>query len=169
MGNARVRPALPDDALLLATLQRAWWREAYPDLLPADVLNVDSEAFAQAWASQLSSGTAAIAEENTHPVGFALVNADLDDHQRGRIEVLGVLPRWAHRGHGGRLIAHCAEVLRRTGAEQGSWWAVESDTAITAFLAGIGWSATGRRRVLDTGEGQLSEIEYAGSLELVAI
>jgi len=169
MGRAGVRPGLPDDALLLATLQRTWWREAYPDLLPADVLDMPADQLAEAWRAQLDTGAALIAEENTHPVGFALVGNHTDDEHRGRIEVLGVLPRWSRRGHGGRLIAHCADLLRRTNAEQGSWWAVEADPAIASFTGGIGWSPTGRRRVLDTGSGRFAEIEYAGTLDLVLL
>jgi GNAT superfamily N-acetyltransferase len=169
MASAVVRPALPDETLLLATLQRAWWREAYPDLLPDELLQVSPERLAEAWRDQLSAGSALIAEENTHPVGFALVASALDEQGRGRIEVLGVLPRWGRRGHGGRLIAHCADGLRALGAEQGSWWAVESDPSVASFLAGIGWSATGRRRVLDTGERTFAEIEYAGTLDLVLL
>ena len=169
MGRARVRPGLPEDTLLLATLQRTWWREAYPDLLPAEVLDMPTDHLAEAWGAQLTAGSALIAEENTHPVGFALVGNQADDRHRGRIEVLGVLPRWSRRGHGGRLIAHCADLLRRTGAEQGSWWAVETDPAIASFTSGIGWSPTGRRRVLDTGSGRFGEIEYAGTLDLVLV
>lgn len=169
MTGVGVRPGLPDDVLLLATLQRTWWRDAYADLLPAEVLDVPAEQLAQAWTAQLASGSALIAEENTHPVGFALVAADLDEQRRGRIEVLGVLPRWARRGHGGRLIAHCADLLRAAGAERGVWWAVQSDASIAAFLAGVGWEPTGRRRVLDTGEGSLAEAEYTGTLDLVLI
>lgn len=169
MGRARVRPALPDDTLLLATLQRAWWREAYAELLPTEVLDADTDRLAESWTAQLATGSALIAEENTHPVGFALVAAGLDEQRRGRIEVLGVLPRWGRRGHGGRLVARCADLLRRAGAERGAWWAVESDPSVTAFLSGIGWSPTGRRRVLDTGSGSFAEAEYAGTLDLVLI
>lgn len=168
MAEARVRPALDTDALLLATMQRAWWRKAYPDLLPAAVLDADTDQLAQSWSGELAIGSALIAEERTHPVGFALAAADLDG-MTGRIEVLGVLPRWSRRGHGGRLLAHCAELLRRAGAERGCWWAVESDPSVANFLAGVGWQPTGRRRVLDTGEGTLAEIEYAGTLDLVLI
>jgi GNAT superfamily N-acetyltransferase len=168
MAEVRVRPALDTDALLLATMQRAWWRDAYPELLPAALLDVDTERLAEPWTAQLAAGVAFIAEEHTHPTGFALVASELDG-TTGRIEVLGVLPRWTRRGHGGRLLAHCADWLRRQGAQRGAWWAVESDPTIAAFLAGVQWSPTGRRRVLDTGEGMLAEIEYAGTLDLVLI
>lgn len=165
MARARVRPALPDDTVLLATLQRAWWRDAYGALLPATVLDMDEMALAEAWTMQLVGARALIAEESTHPVGFALIDPRVDNGV-GRIELLGVIPRWARRGHGGRLMAEAARLLHDAGAETGTLWAIESDETVASFLAGIGWAPSGTRRVLDTGEGQLVEIRYTGSLHL---
>lgn len=152
--------------MLLATLQRTWWRDAYAALLPPGVLDVEAEQLADAWAAQLVGARGLIAEESTHPVGFALIDPRVGDDGVGQIEVLGVVPRWARRGHGGRLLAESARLLHELGAETGNWWAVESDESIAAFLAGAGWQPAGRRRVLDTGEGQLTEILYAGTLHL---
>lgn len=166
MARSRVRPALPDDTMLLATLQRTWWRDAYAHLLPADVLDVEPAQLADAWAAQLVGARALIAEEGTHPVGFALIDPRIGADGVGRIELLGVLPRWARRGHGGRLLAESARLLHEAGAEVGTWWAVESDESIAAFLTGVGWGPSGTRRVLDTGEGRISEIRYSGTLHL---
>lgn len=165
MARSRVRPALPDDTMLLATLQRTWWRDAYAHLLPANVLDLEPEQLADAWAAQLVGARGLIAEESTHPVGFALVDPRVEDGV-GHIEVLGVVPRWARRGHGGRLLAESARLLHDAGAEVGTWWAVESDESIAEFLAGVGWQPSGTRRVLDTGEGRISEIQYSGTLHL---
>ncbi len=166
MKGVRVRPALPDDTMLLATLQRAWWRDAYADLLPAAVLDAEEEQLADAWAAQLAGARGLIAEESTHPVGFALVDPRIGQDGRGRIEVLGVVPRWSRRGHGGRLLAEAARILHDAGAETGAWWIVESDETLTRFLTSVGWAPTGLRRVLDTGEGEFAEVEYAGTVHL---
>ena len=91
------------------------------------------------------------------------------DGRVGTIDVLGVLPRWSRRGHGGRLIATAAGRLRDRGATVGAWWAPEDDDTISAFVAGIGWIAQGGRRLLDTGEGTIAEVRYRGSLDLVMI
>lgn len=165
MTRSRVRPALPDDTMLLATLQRTWWRDAYARLLPRSVLDLEPEQLADAWAAQLVGARGLIAEESTHPVGFALVDPRVADGV-GHIEVLGVVPRWARRGHGGRLLAEAARLLHEAGAEVGTWWAVESDESIAEFLAGVGWQPSGKRRILDTGEGRISEIQYSGGLHL---
>jgi GNAT superfamily N-acetyltransferase len=166
MSDARVRPALPDDPPLLAALQRSWWRDAYSELLPANVLDMDEAQLAEAWTLQLVGARGLIAEERTHPVGFALVDPRVGDDGIGRIDVLGVIPRWARRGHGGRLLVEAARILHDAGAELGALWAVEADESIAQFLAGAGWAPSGKRRVLDTGEGQLVEIQYSGTVDL---
>ncbi|MEO7126108.1 MAG: GNAT family N-acetyltransferase [Nakamurella sp.] len=166
MATSRVRPALPDDPALLATLQRSWWRDAYATLLPANVLDMDEAALAEAWTMQLIGARGLIAEERTHPVGFALVDPRVGDDGVGRVEVLGVVPRWARRGHGGRLLVEAARILHESGAEAGALWAIEEDESIAQFVAGAGWAPSGKRRVLDTGDGQLIEIEYSGTLHL---
>lgn len=166
MGRARIRPALPDDTMLLATMQRSWWRDAYGDLLPQALLDAEPEQLADAWAAQLAGARGLIAEEETHPVGFALVDPRPDDDGVGTIEVLGVVPRWSRRGHGGRLLVEAARVLHEAGAETGCLWAIESDETVAQFLAGAGWVPSGTRRVLDTGETRFAEIRYAGTLHL---
>lgn len=166
--NVRVRPAFDDDPMLLATLQQSWWRESYRDVLPATVLDMAPDQLAAAWELQLAVGKAFIAEERTHPVGFALISPQVDD-EVGAIELIGVVPRWARRGHGGRLMAECARHLRDLGAQWATWWAVERDVSIANFTESIGWQQSGQRRIYDTGEGRLAEIEYCGSLDLQTV
>lgn len=165
MAEARVRPALLDDPMVLGALLRTWWRDAYADILPSSVLEMDELALSESWSMQLVGARALIAEERTHPVGFALVDPRVEDGV-GRIELLGVIPRWARRGHGGRLMVEAARILHDAGAETGQWWAVESDESIAQFTAGIGWVPSGKRRVLDTGERTITEIQYSGTLHL---
>jgi hypothetical protein len=59
-----------------------------------------------------------------------------------------------------------ARILHDAGAELGALWAVEADESIAQFLTGAGWAPSGKRRVLDTGEGRLIEIEYSGTVDL---
>ena len=167
MAGVRVRRALHDDPPLLAALQRTWWRDAYADLLPQDVLDMDEARLAEAWTMQLVGACGLIAEEATHPVGFALVDPRIAADGRGSVELLGVVPRWSRRGHGGRLLVEAARVLREEGAAYGAIWVVESDQSMSAFLAGASWEPSGRRRVLDTGASSLIEIEYSGTVDLV--
>lgn len=165
MADSRVRPALIDDPMMLAAIQRTWWRDAYGEILPGNVLEMDEVALAEAWTMQLVGAKALIAEERTHPVGFALIDPRIHNGV-GRIELLGVVPRWARRGHGGRLLVECARLLHDAGAETGTIWALESDESYATFLAGAGWTPSGKRQVLDTGERHISQIQYSGTLHL---
>jgi GNAT superfamily N-acetyltransferase len=172
MATADVRIAVASDAEGIATLQIDWWRAAYATVLPAAVLGVDPAVLAAAWAERIAGGTVLLATEGSALVGFAAIDAAVEqttDGPVGTVDVLGVLPRWSRRGHGGRLIATAAGLLRERGATVGVWWAPEDDPTISAFVAEIGWIAQGGRRVLDTGEGTLAEVRYRGSLDLVMI
>ncbi len=190
MADATVRPADEGDALLLAELQIQLWQHAYAELLPASVLFTDPAEHARAWAARIATGRPVlIATEGDQPVGFAAVGIDPEgsdtegpalnrpataqsrtaEGSLGAVEVLGVLPRWSRRGHGGRLLGEAARCLRGLGAARGCWWAPETDTTIASFLGGVGWLPDGHRRVLDTGESLLGEVRYLGSLELALV
>ena len=189
MAVAVVRRAEESEAGVVAGLQLAVWQQVYSELLPAAVLLADPDARAAAWAARIGGGgPVLIAVEGIDPVGLAAVADPADDPgdtdtsteistergtettgggRIGEIETLLVLPRWARRGHGGRLLAEAARALRDGGAASGRWWAPESDRSVERFLTGVSWFPDGARRVLDTGEGSLAEVRYAGPLDLV--
>jgi GNAT superfamily N-acetyltransferase len=170
MALAEVREAGMDDAAVLGGLQLEFWRQAYAGLLPAVLLDRSDSDQADAWRSRLQvGGTALLATEGGAPVGFALLDPQPDSEGIGEIEALGVLLRWSRRGHGGRLLATAALHLRRVGATSGRYWAPLADEATAAFLTAAGWSPDGSRRILDTGEGTLTEQSYTGTLDLVLV
>jgi len=169
VADALVRPARPEDAAVLARLQLDVWQQAYSELLPAAALLADPAAQSEVWAARVAApGLVLLAFEGAEPVGLAATDPDLDDGV-GQLELLHVLPRWSRRGHGGRLLGAAATQLRGLGASRGTWWAPEADESVQQFLLGVGWAADGPRRVLDTGEGTLAEIRYAGNLDLLLI
>jgi GNAT superfamily N-acetyltransferase len=172
MAEARVRTAVESDAEAVALLQIAWWRAAYATMLPAAVLGADPSVLARSWGSRIAGHTVLLATEGAEQVGFAAVDPEVasgNGEVLGSIDVLGVLPRWSRRGHGGRLVATAAGLLRNLGATVGSWWIPERDPIVQAFLAGIGWEPDGGRRAWDTGEDTLVEVRYRGSLDLVLL
>ena len=167
MADALVRPADDTDAPTLAELQLQAWRQAYADLLPPAVLQASAADLTPAWRHRLAGpGRVLLAFEGHHPVGLAAVAGTVDEAGRGEIELLLVLPRFARRGHGGRLLAAAAGALRAINAGSAVWWAPESDRSVERFLAGTGWQPDGGRRVLDTGSGHLTELRYAGPVDL---
>jgi GNAT superfamily N-acetyltransferase len=169
VADALVRPAQADDARTLARLQLAVWQQAYSELLPAAALLADPDRQTELWSARLAAGgLVLLAFEGPEPVGLAATEPDLDDGV-GQIELMHVLPRFARRGHGGRLLGAAAGQLRGLGAASGAWWAPEADESIQQFLLGVRWAPDGPRRVLDTGEGTFTEIRYAGSLDLLLV
>ncbi len=170
MAVAEVRTAGPEDAGLLAKVQLELWQQAYSEILPASLLLRTAADQAPAWEARLASGgPALLAVEGAETVGFALLAAAPADDGTGDIEAMGVLPRWARRGHGGRLLGTAAHLLRASGATTGRYWVPDADDVTVAFLAVAGWSQLGSRRVLDTGDGLLTEVAYGGTLDLVLI
>lgn len=168
MADALVRRALPDDAPTLARLQINVWQQAYSELLPASALLADPARQAEVWAARVATGgPVLLAFEGLEAVGLAATDAEPDDDGRAQLELLHVLPRWSRRGHGGRLLGAAASDFRGRGLDRGTWWAPETDETIQQFLLGVGWAPDGGHRVLDTGEGTLTEIRYGGSLNLV--
>lgn len=169
MADALVRPALAEDARTLARLQLDVWQQAYSELLPAAALFADPDRQTEVWAARLDAGgLVLLAFEGVQPVGLAATEPDLAEGV-GQVELLHVLPRFARRGHGGRLLGAAAGQLRGLGATLGAWWAPEADESIQQFLLGVRWAPDGPRRVLDTGEGTFTEIRYAGSLDLLLV
>lgn len=175
MVDALVRPAGPDDTATLATLQLELWQQAYAGLLPAELLQADLGELELRWRRRLEErGRVLLAFEGPHAVGLAAVGkADPEELETvaaalGEIQLLGVLPRFARRGHGGRLLLAAASALRSFGLTYGIWWTPEADTSVEGFLTAAGWRADPQRRVLDTGEDTFAERRWSGTLELKA-
>lgn len=70
----------------------------------------------------------------------------------------------ARRGHGSRLLAACADLLRDQGATRVQTWTVQDDESRTRFLGQAGFAPAGLRRVLDVGGSQVTEICWYADL-----
>ena len=182
MAMARVRAATPADALVLAALHRTTWQAAYSELLPPGTLEgLDSPQMQQVWADTVEGGaTVLIATEGDDPVGFVVAgpapqeevaSADgglpSDAAQTVLVSTLLVEPRWGRRGHGGRLLAAAAAVLRDAGATRGIVWVLAEDPASLNFYRRAGWNPDGTVRTLDAGGRPLRELRLTGPLDLV--
>jgi GNAT superfamily N-acetyltransferase len=182
MAWARVRPATRGDAPTLAALHRSTWQAAYSELLPPGALEgLDTPQVQQAWADTVEGGaTVLIATEGSDPVGFVVAGpAPQDDVAAADgtlpsdaartvlVSTLLVEPRWARRGHGGRLLATAARMLRDAGATRGIVWVPTEDPASLSFYRRVGWEPDGTVRTLDADGRALREVRLTGSLSLV--
>jgi GNAT superfamily N-acetyltransferase len=183
MATATVRPATPEDVPEIVRIQADTWTTAYARLVPASALaGLRSPAAREAWAAAVEAGAGhhvLVAAEGEWTVGFcaaapavapdgavAPAAPTLGPEAWAEITALLVEPRWARRGHGGRLLAAAAAHLRDDGARYGLAWVPEADAASRNFYKSAGWTADGTVRVLDTGEGELREVRITGSLDL---
>ncbi len=161
MGVAAIREAEAGDAAAMAAVQLDVWRTAYADFLPAAVLQVlDQDAATRAWKLAIISAGPAhvlVATEGAEVVGFAA-------GAHSEVHTVLVAPRWARRGHGGRLFGTLAERLRADGAAEGEVWVAEGDTAARAFFPGHGWLPDGTVRTSHHGAQVLRELRHVGPL-----
>ncbi|HEY6425226.1 MAG TPA: GNAT family N-acetyltransferase [Pseudonocardiaceae bacterium] len=181
MALGRVRAATPDDAPTLAALHRTTWRAAYSELLPAGTLEaLDAAQLQRAWADTVEGGaTVLLATEGQDPVGFVVAGPapesevaaasgalPADAAHTALVSTLLVEPRWGRRGHGGRLLATAATVLRTAGATRGIAWVLAEDPASLGFYRRAGWNPDGTIRTLDANGRPLREVRLTGTLNL---
>jgi GNAT superfamily N-acetyltransferase len=176
-----VRCATAEDAPTLAALHRVTWRAAYSELLPPGALDeLDTPQLQQAWVETIAGGaTVLIATEGADPVGFVVAGPAPEDDVAAAdgtvpsdaartvlVSSLLVEPRWGRRGHGGRLLAAAAAVLREAGAVRGIAWIPAEDPASLNFYRRAGWTPDGTVRTLDARGRALRELRLTGSLDL---
>ncbi|RKT56936.1 GNAT family N-acetyltransferase [Saccharothrix australiensis] len=178
MADATVRTAKPEDVPEIARVHRDTWRTAYARLVPEEVLAGLGDT-AQAWAEAVEEGQVLVATEGRFLVGFCVSgSAPREEVARadgtlpadaGTTALVSVLvePRWARRGHGGRLLATAAQALRANGSTRGIAWIPEADRVSANFYEKAGWAGDGTVRTLDAGGRPLREIRVSGGLTLL--
>ena len=89
-----------------------------------------------------------------------------DAAQPAVAEILALEVPAAHgrRGHGSRLLAACADILRQQGATRVQTWAVQGDEARTRFLSQAGFAPAGVRRTLDVAGTPVIEVCWYADL-----
>ncbi|WP_018655137.1 GNAT family N-acetyltransferase [Actinomadura flavalba] len=165
IADVGVRPARRADAAAVADIQVRAWRRGYRDLLPAAVLaDVTVPEARDAWRERWSTSITAppsgrhrvlVAVASDLVVGFAAhAPAEDADAEPGTAELLTILtdPLHARAGHGSRLLAATADLLREDGTALLLSWVFEADTVLRGFLESAGWAPDGAARTLDMGE-----------------
>jgi GNAT superfamily N-acetyltransferase len=157
--DVSVRVAWPDDAPAVGALQVSSWRQAYAELLPADVLaGLDAEAFAERWRESLTRPKDArnrvlVALERASVRGFAVTgpsdDPDSDPLAVGEIVELVVNPDAGRQGHGSRLLQACVDTLRADRFSTAVSWLASTDDVRRQFLIEAGWAPDGAHRELD--------------------
>lgn len=157
--DVSVRVAWTADAPAIADVQVTVWRDAYGDLLPADLLaELQADPIAERWAGSLAKPGDArnrvlVALDRASVRGFAVTgpspDPDADPVTDGEIAELVVDPEARRAGHGSRLLQACADTLRSDRFRQARTWVSSTDDACRTFLADAGWAPDGAHRQLD--------------------
>lgn len=152
MADVSVRPARPEDAERIATVQLTTLQEAYAWLPPLEAPHVEVAAV---WLNAIEAAPSPqhrvlVAMDGAELVGFA---SSTPAQEPGTAELTALLvePRWGRRGHGSRLLAATVDHWRGDGVSVGLHWAFEKDTVVLGFLESAGWGFDGLGRALDTG------------------
>ncbi|WP_230977465.1 GNAT family N-acetyltransferase [Georgenia yuyongxinii] len=162
--------------------------------LPSEVADaIDPVALGQFWAAAITSpptprhrvltavagaqvvgfaafAPAEVAVEVTYTLEEPDAGSGASDAERdgtavvAEILALEVPAAHARRGHGSRLLAACADLLRDQGATRVQTWTVQDDESRTRFLSQAGFAPAGLRRVLDVGGSQVTEICWYADL-----
>ncbi|HEY8478408.1 MAG TPA: GNAT family N-acetyltransferase [Spirillospora sp.] len=166
MADVGVRPARRGDSAAVADIQVRAWRHGYRDLLPAGVLDrltglEATEAWRQRWTQAATDPPSPrhrllVAVASDLVVGFAAhapaEDPDLDPAETAELITLLVDPMHTRAGHGSRLLAATADLLREDGFGTLVTWTFEGDRVTRTFLVSAGWAPDGTARTLDMGE-----------------
>jgi ribosomal protein S18 acetylase RimI-like enzyme len=157
--DVSVRVAWADDAPAIGSLQVRAWRQAYAELLPAEMLdNLDEQAFAARWRESLARPKDArnrvlVALDRVTIRGFAVTqpaaDPDQDPLSAGEIAELIVDSAAGRQGHGSRLLQACVETLQADRFTTALAWLASTDDVRRRFLTEAGWAPDGAHRELD--------------------
>lgn len=172
---ASVRSATAADAAAIGAVQLRSWRQAYRGVLPGTTLDgLSAERLAQAWRAAITAPPSPrhrvlVACAADLVVGFAAVAPRLDRDAAGPdgelVELL-VDPAHQRTGHGSRLLAAAADVLREGAAETIAAWVPLADEPRRAFLTSAGLQPDGAHRTLASLDGtEAEQVRLVASLE----
>ena len=166
--DVSVRPAVPEDDVLIAGLQLRAWSATHEQALGRVVLDgLDVMAFRDAWATAITAPPSPrhhvlVACEGARVVGFAAVS--VDDGGHGELVALEVDPPSRRSGHGSRLLAAAVDHLRQDGATEVETWVLDGDSIRGQFLDGAGLGPDGASRDLATVPRTVSEQRWHAAI-----
>lgn len=165
------RAALPD-APTLARLHVEAWRDAYRELLPADVLaTMTRERRERQWRHLLgrADDRTFVAEGERGPVGFVAVGPPRDPDLAalggvGEVYAIYLVAAAWGRGHGRALWEAAEGALRERGDREVALWVLETNARARGFYERMGLTEDGWRKSERLGSAILEEVRYRGRL-----
>ena len=138
-----IREARPDEADLLAGIQRDASVAGFAQIFPPDRYRYPIEDVRQRWVEALANPdlTVIVAEANGKPAGAAGYRADW-------LDGLYVVPDHWGRGVGSQLHERVLDRLRERGSPQCHLWVLEENDRARRFYERRGWRLNGTTRVV---------------------
>ena len=153
MADRSVRPAIPDDAPLIAAVQQAAITADHPELEPKVHAALGSEAAVTAWEQAVRQPPSPrhrvlSALEDQALVGFVAFGPSAEEPEAVEVLELRVHPDHARQGHGSRLLAATVDVLAPERVPTLVCWSAVG-SPLDGLLAATGWAVDGGLRELD--------------------
>jgi GNAT superfamily N-acetyltransferase len=138
-----LREARPDEAEVLAEIQRDASRAALAHIFPPELYPFPMEEVRERWAGALADPETAVhvAELDGRAVGLAAYRADW-------LDGLYVAPEYWARGLGLALHDLVLDRLRGRGCDRCHLWVLEHNGRARGFYERHGWEENGRTRVV---------------------
>ncbi|WP_350257599.1 GNAT family N-acetyltransferase [Scrofimicrobium sp. R131] len=157
-----VRPAQPEHAQFIAGLQvQAMAEVLNAELGPdAPVDQLDQEAIAAAWSQTIAQPERArhgvfVATASDQPEGYVAFGDGAERSPLAEdgvaVEILGleVVPDQRRQGHGSRMLAAAADLVRDEGGDYLQVWLAPAEEEKIRFFQSAGFAPAGLRRTLD--------------------
>ena len=136
-----IRPALVTDALALAGVHEASWREAYAGILPHRALNgFITRRNTAWWVRTVRHAGVLVLEVGEEIAGYATFGRNRTEAlpQGGELFELYLAPEYQGIGLGRRLFEAALERLERIGAPGTVVWSIEENDRAMRFYAAMG-------------------------------
>jgi ribosomal protein S18 acetylase RimI-like enzyme len=146
-----IRPAVAGDAGPMASAFIRAWRQAYPGVVPASVLDALDHAETTAWLAELitrrAEGNTDVADQAGQVTGFVRYGTRPGDQAAGYIFGLYVDPGSAGRGTGQALLRQAEQQLRERGCQTVSLNVFAANERARRLYARAGYEPDGSTRV----------------------
>jgi putative acetyltransferase len=138
-----IREARPDEAPVLAAIQRDASLAALAHIFPPELYAYPIDEVTQRWEEFLADEavTVLVAEEDGAPTGVAGCRCEW-------LDGLYVLPQWWSRGVGRALHDEVLDRLRANGCERCHLWVLEDNDRARQFYERLGWAGNGTSRMV---------------------
>ena len=166
-----VRPALREDAAIIAEIHVAAWKIAYRGQLPDEFLDeLQVEERTKAWNDLLEGpGSTLLAEDEHRAVtGFCqiLQSRDQDaDHTVAEVPFIYVRPSSWRIGVGRSLCESALRLAEQAGFETVTLWVLESNKGARHFYESMGFHLDGASRSEDRPGFRMNELRYRHALD----